>query len=273
MNASQQPTPIDMDRKAFLRTVAAALAAPALVARTARADGLDDVMKAGVLRLGIMTDYPPFGTVDSALRPQGYDIDLAALLAKAWGVRIEFVPVTAPNRIPTLQTGKADVMFNIGRSEERAKVVDFTQPYAPYYIGIYGAPGGPAIRALGDLKGRNVAVTRGAIEDRILTQDAPGANLQRFEDNNGTIAAFFSGQSETMAIGNIVGLALREKGAARPFEEKLIVMNSPVHAAVAKGETRLLEKMNAFFAAVKKDGSLNAISQKWLKQPLAANLL
>ncbi|MES2974924.1 MAG: transporter substrate-binding domain-containing protein [Pseudomonadota bacterium] len=252
--------------------LAALFIACALAAGASRADALDNITASGVVRVGIMTDYPPFGTIDSSLKPQGYDIDMAALLAKAWNVRVEFVTVTAPNRVPTLQTGKADVMLNIGRSEERAKVVDFTQPYAPYYIGIYGSPGGAPIKSVTDLKGRSVAVTRGAIEDRVLTQDAPGAGLTRFEDNSNTISAFFSGQTETMAIGNIVALALREKGTPRPFEEKLIVMNSPVHAAVQKGETRLLAKMNEFFSAIKRDGSLNAISQKWLKQPLAANL-
>lgn len=259
-----------MHRKAFVSTLVASLF---LFPVITRADALDNVTKSGVLRVGIMTDYPPFGTIDSSLKPQGYDIDMAALLSKAWGVRVEFVPVTAPNRVPTLQTGKADVMFNIGRSEERAKVVDFTQPYAPYYIGIYGNPGSAPIKTVSDLKGRTVAVTRGAIEDRVLTQDAAGADLKRFEDNNNTISAFVSGQVEMMAIGNIVALSLRERGSSKPFEEKLIVMNSPVHAAVGKGEARLLEKMNTFFSSIKKDGSLDAISRKWLKQPLAANLL
>ncbi|MDO9403279.1 MAG: transporter substrate-binding domain-containing protein [Polaromonas sp.] len=237
----------------------------------AHADALDDIQKSGVIKLGIMTDYPPFGTVGSDLKPQGYDIDLSVLLAKFFNARVEFVPVTAPSRVPAIQSGKAQIMFNIGRSEERALVVDFSQPYAPYYIGIYGSAGNPA-KTLADLSGKSVAVTRGAIEDRILTRDAPAANLVRFEDNASTISAFMSGQSETMAIGNIVALSLKERGAPRPFEEKFIVMNSPVHAAVGKGETRLLEKLNAFFSSVKKDGSLNAISVKWLKQPLASNL-
>ena len=258
-----------MNRKNFLGAIAAAAM---LLPAVSAADALDKVTQSGVVRIGIMTDYPPFGTIDGSLKPQGYDIDMAALLAKAWGMRVEFVPVTAPNRVPTLQTGKADVMFNIGRSDERAKVVDFTQPYAPYYIGIYGNSGSPAIKTLADLKGRSVAVTRGAIEDRVLTEAAV-ANLKRFEDNSNTISAFMSGQAETMAIGNIVALSLREKPGSKPFEEKLIVMNSPVHAAVGKGETRLLQKLNLFFSTIKKDGSLDAISRKWLKEPLAANLL
>ncbi|HTK01632.1 MAG TPA: transporter substrate-binding domain-containing protein [Bordetella sp.] len=248
------------------------LAAVCAFAAVAQADVLDDIAARGVVRVGIMTDYPPFGTVDKLMKPQGYDIDMSALLAKAWHVKVEFVPVTAPNRVATLQTGKADIMLNIGRSEDRAKVVDFTQPYAPYYIGIYGKPGSPAIHGLADLKGVTVAVTKGAIEERLLSEQVKDARLFRFDDNASTIAAFFSGQTGTMAIGNVIALALRQKGSPA-FEEKLILLNSPVHAAVPKGEKRLLDKMNAFLSGIKADGSLNAISQKWMQQPLSADLL
>jgi polar amino acid transport system substrate-binding protein len=256
--------------RAFLRS-AAALGLAALSLAT-HADVLDNVTKAGVLRVAIMTDYPPFGSVDAEMKPRGYDIDMCALLEKAWGLKIVFVPVTAPNRIPTLQSGKADVLLNVGRTDERAKVVDFTQPYAPYYIGIYGSAGGAPFKNLGDLKGKSLAVTRGAIEDVLLSKSAPDTAISRYEDNASTIAAFMSGQRELIAIGNIVALSLQEKGTPRKFEEKLIVLNSPVHAAVSKGESRLLEKMNGFLSSLKQNGQLDTISQKWLKQPLASNL-
>lgn len=253
-------------------SAAALLTGLCAYASAAHADRLDDITARGVIRVGIMTDYPPFGSVDQQMKPQGYDIDMSALLEKAWNVRVEFVPVTAPNRVPALQTGKADIMLNIGRSEERAKVVDFTQPYAPYFIGIYGKPGSPPVHGLNDLKGVSVAVTKGAIEERLLTEQAKDAKLSRFDDNASTIAAFFSGQSSTMAIGNVIALALRQKGSPA-FEQKLILLNSPVHAAVPKDEKRLLDKMNAFLSGIKADGSLNKISQKWMQQPLSPDLL
>ncbi|GAA5231979.1 transporter substrate-binding domain-containing protein [Verticiella sediminum] len=238
----------------------------------AQADALERIEKTGVVRVAIMLDYPPFGTVGADMQPRGLDIDLSDHLAKDWGVKVEFVPVTAPARIPTLQSGKADVLLNVGRTEERAKVVDFTQPYAPYYIGIYGAADGTRYETLDALAGKSLAVTRGAIEDVLLSEQAKTADIRRYEDNAGTISAYMSGQADTMAIGNIVALSLQGQGASRTFEEKLIVLNSPVHTAVGKDETRLLEKMNAFLSQLKADGRLDALSRKWLKQPLAENI-
>src|ERR1700727_1063882 len=81
-----------------------AVAAVALTPLTAHADALDNVTKAGVLKVAVPEDYPPFGAVGGDMQPQGYDIDTAALLAKSMNVKLQLVPVNSANRIPYLQT-------------------------------------------------------------------------------------------------------------------------------------------------------------------------
>lgn len=242
------------------------------LAASAQADALDTVTRTGVLRVAVVLDYPPFGSVDSTMKPQGYDIEFANLVAKALGARTELVSVNGQSKIPSITTGKADLLLNIGRNEERAKVVDFSQPYAPYFIGVFGAPDKPAA-AIGDLAGRKISVTKGSFEDQLLSKMAPAsADIRRFEDNNGTVTAFLSGQTDYLSIGNIVAAALLERNPPRRPEQKFLLLNSPVHAAVAKGETRLLEKVNAAIADLKKDGTLGKMSLRLLKQPLPDSL-
>jgi polar amino acid transport system substrate-binding protein len=67
-------------RRAWL---AALLLSPILALATpaAHADALDTITKAGVLKVAVPEDYPPFGSVGPDMQPQGYDIDTAALLA------------------------------------------------------------------------------------------------------------------------------------------------------------------------------------------------
>ncbi len=236
------------------------------------ADLLDDVMKAGVVRVAVVTDYPPFGTIGSSMKPEGYDIEMAAIIAKSMGVKAELVPVSSANKIPFILSQKADVLLNIGRNEERAKVVDFANPYAPYYIGVFG-PADIGVSKIDDLVGKNVATTRGSFEELILTKNAPaGTDIKRYEDNATTISAFLSGQAQLVAFGNIVAAALLEKNPARRPEQKLLLLNSPVCAAVLKGEARLLEKVNAAIAQAKKDGTLAEMSRRWLKQPFPDSL-
>src|SRR5450432_4574730 len=107
---------------------------------TAGADALDDVMKSGVLKVAVPQDFPPFGSVGSDLKPVGYDIDTATLIAKKMGVKVELVPVTSANRIPYLQTKKVDlVISSLGKNPDREKVIDFTNAYSPFFQAVFGA--------------------------------------------------------------------------------------------------------------------------------------
>ena len=100
----------------------------------AQADMLDDITKAGVIRVGIFEDFPPFASLNASMKVEGYDTEVADKLAAALGVKTELVGITGQNRIPFLTEGKVDLLLSIGYSDERAQVVDYTDPYAPYYI-------------------------------------------------------------------------------------------------------------------------------------------
>jgi polar amino acid transport system substrate-binding protein len=262
-------------RRHALRTVVAtllALPALALVPLTAQADALDNVTKAGVLKVAVPEDYPPFGAVGSDMQPQGYDIDMAALLAKSLGVKLELVPVNSANRVPYLTTNKVDlVISSLGKTPDREKVMDFSAAYAPYFQGVFG-PASIKVTGPADLTGKTVGATRGALEEIALTQMAPNATIKRFEDNNATIQAFLSGQVDLIAAGNIVAAAIIAKNPPRRPEPKFVIKNSPCFVGMNKNEPRLLAKVDATIAQSKKDGSLEAMSEKWFKAPLPAGL-
>ena len=258
-------------RPAWQLLLAAALALP-LFSAPAFADALDTVQKSGVLRVGVFEDYPPFGSIGTDMKPQGYDIDTAAMLAKSMNVKLELVPVNSANRIPYLQTGKVDlVISSLGKTPERDKVIDFSTAYAPYYQGVFG-PADINVAGPADLTGKTVGATRGALEEIALTQMAPNATIKRFEDNNATIAAFLSGQVQLIAAGNIVAAAILAKNPPRRPEPKFVIKNSPCFVGMNKNEGRLQQKVNAAIAQAKQDGTLNTMSKKWFGAPLPADL-
>lgn len=61
-----------------------------------------------LILIAIPTDAAPYGFVGTDLEPQGLDVDVAELIGAKLGVKVELVPVTSANRIPYLQTKKAD---------------------------------------------------------------------------------------------------------------------------------------------------------------------
>jgi polar amino acid transport system substrate-binding protein len=233
------------------------------------ADTLADVTKAGTLKVGIFEDFPPFASLNTAMKIEGYDTEVAAKLAAALGVKAELVAITGQNRIPFLTEGKVDVLLSIGFSDERAQVVDFTAPYAPYYIVVMG-PKEVVAKDAKDLSGKTIAVNKGTLEDTELTKVAPAdANIQRYADYSGVIASFLSGQSQLMVVGNDVGATILAQNPAIEPVEKFQLLSSPSQMAVKKGETGLKDALDKALAGMKADGSLNDIAVKWLKEPLA----
>jgi polar amino acid transport system substrate-binding protein len=248
------------------------LVALLFTAFAAHADGLDTITKSGTLRVAVPEDYPPFGSVGADMQPQGYDVDMAALLAKSLHAKLELVPVNSANRIPYLTTNKVDlVISSLGKTPDREKVLDFSAPYAPYFQGVFG-PADIKVSGPADLTGKTVGATRGALEEIALSQMAPNATIKRFEDNNATISAFLSGQVQLIAAGNIVAAAILAKNPPRRPEAKFIIKDSPCFVGLNKNEPRLLAKVNDTIAQAKKDGTLGAMSKKWFGQPLPATL-
>jgi len=108
-----------------------ALLAVSVTGAPAAAATPEEIKARGTLKVGVLTDYPPFGGTDAQQQPAGYDADVAKLFAKSLGVKLELVPVTGPNRIPYLLTNKIDVLIaTFGITAERAKQVLFSNPYS-----------------------------------------------------------------------------------------------------------------------------------------------
>jgi polar amino acid transport system substrate-binding protein len=259
-----------MNRRIFIAILGAAIVGlPLSDATVARADALADISARGIVRIAVPQDFPPFGSVGTDMAPRGYDIDMANLIGEKLGAKVEIVPVTSANRIPYLQTSKVDlVISSLGKNAEREAVIDFSDAYAPFFNGVF-APAEVAVEKAEDLSGKTVGVTRGAIEDLELTKIAPAdTDIKRYEDNNGTISAFLSGQVEVVATGNVVAAAILEKNPPKRPEMKFLIKNSPCYIGMNKNEPALMTKVNEIIAAAKADGSLNAISQEWLKLDL-----
>ncbi len=234
------------------------------------ADALDDIKAAKVLKVAVPQDFAPFGSAGLDLKPVGYDIDMANLIGKELGVAVELIPVTSANRIPYLQTKKADLIISsLGKNAEREKVIDFSVAYAPFFSGVYGLKG-IAVSKLDDLADKTFGATRGTIEEQELTNTAPkSATIKRYEDNNATIAAYVSGQVDLVATGNtIVPIILSKGGAERAPSLKFTVKDSPCYIGLNKDEPKLLAKVNEIITKAKASGELGKMSEAWMKAPL-----
>jgi polar amino acid transport system substrate-binding protein len=258
-----------MRHRPFLKALCLLVLAPLALGGTARAQAaLDEVLAKKTITIAIPTDFPPYGFVGTDLKPQGLDIDMANYIGARLGVKVDLVPVTSANRIPYLQTRKADLVIStLGKNPEREKVIDFSAAYSPFFQAVFG-PKTVAVKTPADLNGKSVGVTRGAMEDLELGKIAPaGVDVKRFEDNNGTVAAYVSGQVQLIATGASVAGNVMAKNPQLGTEFKLLLKDSPNFIGVAKGEDKLRLRVNDIIAEAKKAGDLDKMALKWLGRP------
>jgi len=240
---------------------------------SSHADALANLKSKGTIRIAVGLDFQPFGGVGPDMKPMGYDIDVANHVGEKLGLDVELVPVINSNRIPYLQTDKVDVIIStLGKTAEREKVIDFTSPYGLMFNAVF-APANIEIKALTDLAGKTIGVTRGTIVDIELTKIVPSdAIIKRFEDEDKTTSAFLSNQVDAIGTVDLAIKALNKRNPARVPEVKVIINRSPLYVGLSKGEPELRNAVDAILSEMKVDGSLDAISQKWLGEPVAKDL-
>ncbi|EDW2056453.1 transporter substrate-binding domain-containing protein [Salmonella enterica subsp. enterica] len=258
----------------IFRQICLLLGAIALGTGIARADQLDAIMAARKIRVAIDMAVPPYSMKDDKLNLIGSDVETARLLAKDLGLELQVVPTTLANRVPFLQTGKADIVISaFSITPERARVVDFSVPYAPILV-VVGAPRNIRITGPADLAGKKVISTRGTTNDQELTRIAPpGTQITRFDDDATSITAMVSGQADIWATNPMLLRAVNERSPSRQIEVKFTIKANMLAVGMRKGEPRLKQKIDTWVRANLQNGQLNAIYKKYHHMDLPEDML
>ncbi|MBE9061048.1 transporter substrate-binding domain-containing protein [cf. Phormidesmis sp. LEGE 11477] len=232
---------------------------------------LEQIRESGQVKVAVPSDFPPFGFVNTSMEPIGYDIDMAKEIAKGLNAELEIIPVVGGYRIPFLQTDRVDMIISsLGKNDERDLIIDFSEPYAPFFSAIYGGPSAE-IAVIEDLSNRSIGVAQGSLEDleiSSLTENISNVDIKRYANNSLTASALVSGQVDAIATGNIVAAKLIRDNPASEITSKFILKDSPCYVGVREGDTEFVDKINEIIALTKQSGRLNEMSQAWFGEPL-----
>ena len=255
-----------LSRRAFAALGIAA--AVTLATAPASAQTVEELKKKGEINVGLLVDFPPYGTTNAQNQPDGYDADVARLLAKDWGVKVNLVPVTGPNRIPFLLTNKVDLLIaSLAITPERAKQVQFSRPYSAATIVLYG-PKKSEIKGPADLKPLKIGVARASTQDVALTAIAPqGTEIRRFDDDASAMQALISGQVDAIGCSTTVAAQINKRQPGQ-FEPKFVLKQQEMAVAMRPGQEPLLKSVNDFVAKNRANGELNKLYRKWLDTDL-----
>ena len=244
-------------------TALAALMLAAGLSLPASADKMDDIRKAGVVRIGVSLGGEPVGFRDPQNNPVGYDVDVATLLAEKLGVKVEFTDVSGDARISMLVSGQLDIVVaNTSVTLERAKSVNFSIPYNRAGLRVI-VQKDSGITSLEGLAGKKIVVGRGTTGETFIKKAAPQAELV---------------YTDTFAPAGV--LLLQQKRVDAAIEDSSLLdflatknpdlvtlpglySNDPIGIAVAKGDPEFVRWLDLFVSEYIQSGAYEANYKKW----------
>ena len=254
-----------------------ALAPTPFLAGTAQAQTattLDEVKKRGVLRAGVRQDVPGFGLVDEKGNTIGFDIDVAAELAKRLGVKLELVPVTAATRIPLLQQGRIDLIAaTLTHYRERDRVIDFSIGY--FWTGQkLMVKKSSNINTLADMAGKRAGTTVGALALKNLTAAQPKATGQTFEGYPEAFLAMQRGLVDAVVADIIILAGLR---ANVPNPDDYVIIGDSLGGGdyaigVRENDSKWRDAINFALQDMWRDGTWDQIYGRWIGPGTKLNL-
>lgn len=239
-----------------------------LVATLASATGL----AAQTIDVGMSGGYVPFTFVEQDVL-QGFEVDFMNAVGEKIGREVNFVTMSFSGLIGALDSGRIDTVANqITITPEREAAFLFSQPYVIDGAQVVVREGNTDITGVGDLAGHSVAVNLGSNFEQLLRglPDAGDIDIRTYESNIeqdvalGRVDAFVMDRVSTATIIKDSGLPLQLAG--EPFSE---IRNALPFRKDAEGEA-LRDEVDAAITALREDGTLAAISDKWFGTDITA---
>ncbi|PUE06762.1 glutamine ABC transporter substrate-binding protein [Limnohabitans sp. T6-5] len=215
-----------------------------------------------ILRVGTDATFPPMEFVDNGKRT-GFDIELMEAIAKTMGKQIEWIDIDFKGLIPGLMSKRFDMAVSaIYITDERKKVVDFTEPYYAGGLVAMVKDNNAAIKKLTDLDGKKVSVQVGTKSVSYLAEKFPKVQRVEVEKNQEMFNLVDIGRADAAVTGKPAAFQyVRTRGGLRVLDEQLTTEEYGM--ALRKDTPELTKAVNASIAKLKADGTYAAIVKKW----------
>jgi glutamate transport system substrate-binding protein len=219
--------------------------------------------EAGTVKVGTKFDQPLFGLKNLEGKPEGFDVEIAKLIAGEMGIapdKVEFVEAVSANREPFIQQGKVDfVVATYTINDKRKQVVDFAGPYYEAGQDIMVAKGNPeGIGGPDDLAGKKVCSVTGSTPAENIRTNYPDADLTEFDVYSKCAEALKNGQVQAVTTDNVIllGLISQDQEAfelvGKPFTKE------PYGIGLKKGDTEFRTFINDTLEKIEQDGRWKA---------------
>ncbi len=233
------------------------------------ADKAADTEAGGELIMATNAAFPPFEfTTSNGLVGEydGIDVAIAQKIAEKAGKTLKVSDMEFDGIIAAVSTGKVDMgIAGMTITEERKNNVDFSDPY---YVAeqVIVVPEDSDIASAEDLKNdKKVGVVIGYTADTIVTEDLAldEANIVRANRGIDVVQDVKNGRLDAVVIDSYTGIKLAESTGLKVVEDEEAFAAEEYAIAVKKGNSELLETINATLAEMKENGEIEELAAKY----------
>ena len=256
-----------------LLLAAATLLPGALTSAKAGPLTLEDIKKAGVVRVGVEAAYRPFTFRDKG-EIVGYDVDLAKQIFAPLGVKVEFIDTAWAGVIPALYAGNFDViMTSLTYTKERVAKVGYSIPYTEATQEmLIRASDASTIKNLDGMAGKILGVKLGSagdtmktkLEEKLKADTGKGfSEVKTYDDHPAAYLALAQGSVDGV-INSLATLTQVVKDA--PGKYVIVRDIGPRNWAgigTRKEDTQLIDFLNERITALKANGEIYKLQEKW----------
>jgi len=247
------------------KTAASSTAGPAPLNK------LDSIQKSGKLVVALEGAWQPWSYHDSSDTLVGYDVEVSRAIAEKLGVEPEYVESDWDSLFAGLDAGRYDMVCNgVEVTEERAKTYDFTTPYGYIHTALAVRKDNEDIHSFEDLKGKTTANSLASTYMELA--ESYGATVQGIDTLEETIQLLTAGRIDATLNADVSFYDYLNVHPEADF--KLVAQTaeaSHVAIPVLKSEdTAYLDALNTAIEALRADGTLKTLSEKYFGQDISS---
>ncbi len=212
-----------------------------------------------VVKMGTEGAYPPYNFINDNGEVDGFERELGDQLCRRAELQCSWVTNDWDSIIPNLVAGDYDtILAGMSITDERDEVIDFTQPYIPPSPSVYVARAG----AGDEVVTGTVAAQVATIQADYLSQSA--ATLVQYELAEEVFSAVLAGEADATLVDiEFARERMATSGEGLAIVGPQVMLDDGTGIGVRETDGALKDKLDRAIDAMKEDGSLNTLIEKW----------
>jgi glutamate transport system substrate-binding protein len=221
------------------------------------------IVSKGTLTVGTKFDQPLYGEKALSGDVEGFDVEIARIIAEELGVKATFTEAVSKNREPFIQNGTVDIVVaTYTITDKRKMVVDFAGPYYTTGQSLMVRKDDDSIKSKDDLAGKKVCSVEGSTPAERIKTEAPKAALTLFDTYGKCATAMENKQVDAVTTDEaiLLGLVSKNKEAFKVVGEPF--SDEPYGIGLKKGDQAFRDFINDTLEKIYKDGRWEAALKK-----------